>query len=88
MQRTFSSLGWHHCSELCPAPQPLEPGARSPPQLPPWPRCCLLCWAGPVKEGAAATCLGETQEISGWVTGKVKQTIRFQAEWSDVRLSV
>lgn len=33
-------------------------------------------------------CLGETQKISGWATGKVKQTIYFQAEWSDVSVSV
>lgn len=39
---------------------------------------------GPSKGGAAATCLGETQKISGRATGKVKQSIYFQAEWSDV----
>lgn len=47
----------------------------------------LMC-AGPSEGGAAAACLGETQKISGWATGKVKQTIYFQSEQSDVSVSV
>lgn len=49
-----------------------------------------LVWhmAGPSEEGPAAVCLGETQKILGQATGKVKQTIYFQAEQSDESVSV
>lgn len=74
-------------------PCPASPAAMS--QAPPaavvataMPAVLTRGAAGPGKEGAAAVCLGETQKILGWAMGKVKQTIYFQAEWSDVSVSV
>lgn len=42
----------------------------------------------PERGGAAVACLGGTQKILGWAMGKVKQTIYFQSQWSDVSVSV
>lgn len=49
-----------------------------------------LVWhtAAPSEVEPAALCLGEMQKILGQAKGKVKQTIYFQAEQSDVSVSV
>lgn len=75
-------LGWQLWSVLMSL---ASPTAAVPTVVP-----AALVWhmAGPSEEGSAAVCLEETQKILGWAKGKVKQTISFQAEQSDVSVSV
>lgn len=78
---------------LCAVPCPASPDAvslTSTTTAVPTGTPAALVWhmAGPSRERPAAVRLGETQKILGRATGKVKQTIYFQAEQSDVDVSV